>query len=623
MVGFGPVAVAAIWALFRPGRRLAIVGSVALWRDAQNAMATTARPRAKRVTLAWLLLLAGSVACAAALTRPSINASITRRRVALVLLPSAELGRDKGIKAMQDAARGLLNRLDTRDAVRVIVPRETGMTAFKGDMSVDQARAAVSSLEPLPIPARQLSPVEVGKDVQSTYTFVVAGGSADKGAAVGVVEIPHGLPGVTIDAIGAEEIPGGKMQVLLALRKQGGVVWTGKIGYRGVKWPKENKFDAPIKGPLEWTALQDVKEDEEVKDKVKVKDKAKDKAMSVEIRSPRKEIVFEVDSHRLLAIHAVNSDIGAFQKGTQLDASAYLVRRRARRTKVAVIGQGGEMLAKFVQSDPTLELVGPRDKGVELVIADGVDPPAGKAAIVFNPPTPPKLCTRLAKVNKANLEQADVLADHPVMRNVLLDGVHVAPLTPWKFGKHPLHTVLVSYKGDAVVIKQRIKHKDSATAGPPRVYVAFSVAPENTAFGMTKVGVIFLANSVRDLARELDRDLAPGAAGKAMFEYVSPASIGPAGGRSLLAPPPDKGGKAPEDSSRYPWPGAYHYGDGKLHAVSIVGLRPAEPTVAPDAAVRSLKLPEPRRDTVGFELWPALLAAGGLLWLAAWWAKLR
>ena len=569
---------------------MAIVGSVALWREAQKAMTDTTHRRSRRVTLAWLLLLAGSIACVAALTRPSVNASIRRRRVALVLLPSAELGRDKGIKAMQLAARNLLGRLDARDVVRIIMPRETGVT-FKGDMAVEQAQRAVSSIAPLSIAAGDLLPVNVPKDVQHAYRFVAAGGSADAGPTVGVVEIPHALPGVTIDAVGAEENAAGRIEIFLALRNQSDRAWTGTIRCRGLNVP--DKPDAPAREAWKWPGGE---------------------YREVVMRNPRQEMVFEVKSSDVLVIDAVSSAVDVATQGALPDASAYLVRRPMRRTKVAITNkadQADEMLGRFVRSDPTLELVDVGDPEVGIVIANGTDPLGDKAAIVINPPTLPAGCEPAAEVEAADLTAADVKADHPVMRNVSLAGVRVARLAPWKFGKNDLQEVLVWYKGSAVVIKQRVK---PVTFGPPRLYLAFSLAPENTAFGMTKAGVIFLANSVRDLV--------PDATGKATFEYVSPVSVGPAGGRTLLVPAPGTDGKA-TDSAPYPWPGAYRYDDGKVHAVNIVGLRPVAVKVAPASAVLDLKLPDPQRDTMGVELWPALLAGGVLFWLAAWWAKLR
>ena len=577
--------IAALWALLRPSRRMAIVGSVALWREAEKAMSNAARRRAKRVTRAWLLLLAGAVACAAALTRPSINTSIRCRRVALVLLPSAELGADRGIRAMQDAARRMLDRLDTRDAVRVIVPPETGI-AFEGDLTIDQARRALLSLVPLPIPAGELSPVEVGKDVQHAYTFVAAGATVPAGPRAGVIEIPHALAPVTIDAVGAEETAGGQVQVFLALQNQGRASWTGTIRCRGLTVP--DKPDEPAKVAWQWAASE---------------------YREIVMRGRREEIVFKVPSSDVLVIDAVGSAVEAATRGTPPDASAYLVRRPARRTKVAMIGRPDEMLLRFVESDPTLDLVDASDPDVKIVIANGKDPPRDKAAIVIDPPTSPEGCGLHGEVKGAALTVA--APDDPVMRHVSLADVRVARLSPWKLGGSPLQKVLVSHKGGAVVIKQRI----SPVSGlPARIYVAFDVSPENMAFG-TIPWVIFLANSVRDLV--------PGATGKATFDYISPAEAGPAGGRVPFCPASETGGRDGGEPPRYPWPGAYRYGDGKVHAVNIVALRPARAKLATDAAVRGLSLPDARRETVGVELWPALLAAAVLLWLAGWWARLH
>ena len=586
--GFGAVAIAAMWALLRPSRQMAIVGSVALWREAEKALSDAARDRARRVTPAWLLLLAGALACVAAMTRPAINASVRNRRVALVMLPSAELGSDVGVRAMRNAARRLLARLGSRDAVRLVLPAESGMIAT-GDMTLEQAERALSALKPLPIPAGRLSPVAVGKDVQHVYTFAAAGALLAAGPADAVIEIPHALGGATIDAVGAEETSAARAQIVLALRNHGERLWTGTVRCRGLDVPEPaDATEAPVKVLWEWKTGQ---------------------YHHVSI-SPgeRVEVVMDVQSSPVLVADAVADAVRAVTEGTPPDASAYLVRRPAARTKVALTGRLDEMLARFVRADDTLELVDADDPEVRIIIANGADPPRDKAAIVIDPPTAPEGWRRGGPV-EADLTGADVAAADPVTRNVSLDRIRVAVMRPWASGGSPLQEVPVRYKGAAVVLRQ----PETATGIQPRVYLAFSVAAENTAFGMTNAFVIFLANAVRYLA--------PEATGRAAFAYISPAQAGPGpDNRTLLAPRRDRG-RGPR--GRYPWPGVYRFSDDRIHAVSITGLKPARVTVSPEAAVSALTLPAPRRETVGIELWPALLAAAGLLWLAGWWARLR
>lgn len=590
------MAIVAIWTLFRPSRKMAIVGSVELWREAQEALSDAARHRARRVTRTWLLLLAGSVACVAAMTRPTISASVRNRRVALVMLPSAELGRGDGVRAMQDAARRFLGRLGSRDAVRLVLPAESGMK-FEGDLTVKQAGEALSAIEkrlPLPIPVAELAPVKVGKDVQHVYTFAPAGAPLVAGPTSGIVEIPHALPAAAIDAVGAEETSRGRVQIFLALRNRSDTLWAGTLRCRGLSVPEASGGSGAanelVKVLWEWNAGQ---------------------YRHVSIGSSRRmEVVLDVPSAEVLVIDAVADAVEAVTMGTAPDASAYLVRRPAGRTKVAMTGKVDEMLARFVRADDTLELADADDPEVKIVIANGVDPPGDKAAIVIDPPTPPTGWRRGEPV-AADLTDAVVSPDDPVMRNVLLDGIHVARMRPWLSGAggSPLQEKVVEYKDGSIVLRQ----PETATGIPPRVYLAFSVAPENTAFGMTNACVYFLANSVRYLA--------PGATGKATFEYISPVQAGPGpDDRTLLAPARDRSAVR---LSRYPWPGAYRFNDGKIHAVNIVGLQPAEVAVPPEAAVVGLALPAPRCEKVGLELWPQLLAAAAVFWLLGWWARLR
>ena len=139
-------------------------------------------------------------------------------------------------------------------------------------------------------------------------------------------------------------------------------------------------------------------------------------------------------------IDAVSNAVAAAMGKGGPDASAYLVRRPARRTKVALTGKVNEMLAKFVAADATLERVDASDPGVEIVIANGVDPPRDVAAIVIDPPTAPTGWVRGKVVTGANLTGA-VAADDPVMRNVSLDKIRVAEFRPWVTSGAPLQVV--------------------------------------------------------------------------------------------------------------------------------------------------------------------------------------
>ena len=85
------VMVAALWALHRPWRRVAVVGSLALWEKAVGALGRQERRRSRRVSLSWLCLLAGALAAVLAAANPTWFSSSPARRIMIVPVASAEL----------------------------------------------------------------------------------------------------------------------------------------------------------------------------------------------------------------------------------------------------------------------------------------------------------------------------------------------------------------------------------------------------------------------------------------------------------------------------------------------------------------------------------------------------
>ena len=72
------------------------------------------------------------------------------------------------------------------------------------------------------------------------------------------------------------------------------------------------------------------------------------------------------------------------------------------------------------------------------------------------------------------------------------------------------------------------------------------------------------------------------------------------------------------DTANLTAPGVYRDAEGRLHAVSLVGLRSGRISTQPLQSVASVMLPQGRAVTQGLELWSILLALAGALWLAGW-----
>ena len=202
-LALAPVAAAALLALFRPRKNLVVVASLSLWAQAVSSAASTARRKSRRKSLAWWLLLGGAVAAVLAASRPVYHSSGPVKTVALVLHPSAELGRD-GTAEMRRAGERLLGRFDAGDRVQLLLPEILGgRTKW---ISPAEARGLLAGLSRVAVSAAELRGGRPSADARHVYYLAVSSLDIASGPSVSRIDIPTHLPIVTIDALGAEKI---------------------------------------------------------------------------------------------------------------------------------------------------------------------------------------------------------------------------------------------------------------------------------------------------------------------------------------------------------------------------------------------------------------------------------
>ena len=214
---FVPVAAAAWLALYRPRRNLVVVASLSLWEEAISSAPSSARRKTRRTNVAWLLLLAGAIAVVGAGSRPVYYSSGPVRSAAIVLHPSAELGRD-GTAEMRLAGERLLERFDSADRFQVLLPEISGTQS--GWVSLAGAHQVLAGLSHLPVSVAELRGGHPSADARHVYHLAVSSLDIATGPSVSRIDIPTHLPGVTIDAVGAEKSAPDKLQIFAALRNQ-------------------------------------------------------------------------------------------------------------------------------------------------------------------------------------------------------------------------------------------------------------------------------------------------------------------------------------------------------------------------------------------------------------------
>jgi len=556
-----PVVAAALLALFRPRRHLVVVASLSLWEEAISSSASTSRRKTRRTSFAWLLLLLGAIAAVGSGSRPIYHSAGPVRKATLILHPSAELGRD-GTVEMRLAGERLLGRFDPEDRLQLLLPEILG--GETGWVSLAEARRVLAGLSHLPVSAADLRGGHPSADTRHVYHLSASSLDITTGPAVSRIDIPTHLPVVTIDAVGAEKTVGDKLQIFAALRNQSDQSASARLTVSDALggWGDASVLNVTIPP------------------------------------KSRQSLIATVPPAEALSVTVYCGDGPV--------AAAYLVRVKTPARSVAIIGGDDPYLRRMIKVDPTLHLVADR-AAAEIVIANGVSPPPGKAALVIAPPAaaPPwQLADR--EIASVMLADADITGDDPIMRGVDLSAAAIRSVRPWVRGEVPGGGVLVGYKGAVLAVRTA---DDADATAPRRVYVAFDLSENNCTLVRTDAYVVFLANVMRYLA--------PGLSTSERYECRSPLQTGanpawrPIVSDETFAP-------TALETAGLTAPGIFRDAGGQLHAVSLLALRSAPVSLPLDRAVAAALLPEAQPLTQGRELWSILLASAGALWLAAW-----
>jgi len=671
LVGLIVAAAVAAWALIRPGRQEAIVGSLAVWQKALASLDRSAKRSSRRISAAWLMLLAGAVAGILGLARPVFQTAGQARDVAVSLGVSAELG-PQGLADMTAAARRLLGRLGAHDRVRLVLPAELGGSSSA--LSPAEAGERIAKLPLLAAAAADLSMPVNPQDVQHVYRFVPAclaapfGGPRPGGPETTVITIGDHLADLTIDAIGAVPLPPGA---------------GGQSGQVELYAAVRNHADSPLAARVRVEVLGP---DLTVW-------RSAGQAETVVAAGGRGGLILRAEAGEALrAVLTTPPALGLQGQGTVLD-SAQVARVGVAKRKVAIIGRDEPLLRRFIQADSALELVGAAGEA-DFIFANLAEPPPDKPALVIDPPGDPPGWQRGPLRRAVTLADANVAADHPLLARVHLSAVAVRRVRPWTPLDASALQPLVSIDGGAVILAGPLRaggsgaglgNGGSGPAGqagpgrggvggdlPARIYVAFELSGDNTNLGTSEAFVVLLANAAGSLA--------PPGATAAAYEYAAPIQAPRLAGWKRISQSADS---LPEQAKAYaadpPWPagaglpapGVYLDQAGRVRAISLVGLRAAPqsgaappptdsspsaiappstiapkpgsapaPDVSPPStispkpgnapapadglqAVAAAPLPQPRVVGAQLELWPLLAAAALALWLAGWAMRMR
>ena len=577
LLGFIAVAVVAAWVLFRPGRYLVAVGSLELWHQALNSLDRSARRKSRRVTLSWLCLLMGASAAVLSAGRPVHYSDVPSRIVSVGYWPCAEISNGEDPAAGRKSVHAFLERLDAHDRVELLLPAILGGASEL--MTPGEAIARIESLPILAASSGELPLPPPSNRTQHVYYFAPSWREVIAGPNVNTVRIPASLPPATIDAIGAEETAGGKVQIFVAIKNQTAAQVQVQLVQQSIA--DDGKISDPKVGPVlaippagRWEGMMD-------------------------------------------GAPAAGLSVGILAQGKKfsgLGAEAFLIRRPAGKTTVAMIGPDCPQIRRFIRINPALELVADA-KDAQVVVANVDEPPVRGPSLVINPSRIPAGFSRGEELENILLSAADVVAGNAIMQNVDFSGVAVRRMTTWKASEEisPSLKTIASYKGGAFMLQDGSQGGLGADAQVRRIYVAFNMDSENTNFSLTPGFVIFLANAFQFLAPNLSSGV--------QYECLAPLKAGMMRDWKAVFPR----GDSSADSSKaiLPQPGIYKDSAGILHAVSLIGLAGGEVPQDPVIAAGQVPLTEKRRSQAGVELWVALLAAAVMFWLVGWALRVR
>lgn len=556
------VALVALWTLFRPGRELLVVSSLRLWRQAAQSPEARQRFPSRRISLPWLLLLGGAVAAVLAGARPTFLTHRPARRISVAVYSSAEFGPHAGIGQLRRAAGSLMGRLEKHDQVQLLLPDALG--GASGWMSPADAENCINDIVALPARARNLTIPAASPDARKIFVLIPAGSDVISRSGEEVIELPAGVFASYIEAASGNGYPDSRAEILINVANP-----TGE------------------KKSLIVTSFKN----------------ASSRGSSDEF--PDDAVVYKLRARAAMAFELA---------GGVVSSGVYLVRRPVRKIKVAMKGEDMPMLRRLLNAARNLEMAASESQA-DVVVVNGVSPPPGRSAIVFNPPTVPTGWRAGKTDERVMLRDADMAVDDEVMKDVDFAPVALRRMTAWISENRPSQKRLASFDGAAFILRGESKKSGQDVR---RVYVAFDPAESNTNFGMTEAFVIFMANCIQWLApAENGHEVQTSGDVQAVYGYVTPLEAADWRQWQRIYP------KQAEFTGPLASPGIYKDSDGKLYAVSLPGVKAGFPSVDPMKLIADTQLPKGEMLKGEYEFWPALAVLAAALWLAGWIARVK
>lgn len=581
-----PIAMVAAWTLIHPGRASVRVRYFFLWQETWASISASRR-HVRKVSLRWVLLLAGAVLSAVAMAKPTWTTQTPRRTVTLAIAPSAELASREDWRRVRNTADDFLARLGQADRVNLVLPTVFG--GARDTLTPSEARRRAAELAPVGIAIGQMDWPTAGGTHQE-YWLVPRGAEVPGGERRIVVEFPFKLPAVLGKPPAVSTKPPadpGKLPADLD------VFLTGSTEF-GPNAPRDTTL--VIRQPITGQIL--------------LSEPFPLPATGHWQRSTR---ILRPDGPIEVVLQA-----GKGNDDSQVLYREYLAPLPGEPAGVTLLGPDEPVLRDYIRAEPLLELsADPGD--AQLIIYNGIAPDSSisdtKPMLVVHPPDPPPGWRWGAERQGVVLRDVQRSEDD-ILQGVTMEGVALRRVRGWVAGGRPTGQAVLNWNDEALLVKVE---SDPAGRGRRAVWVATDLSPEANTLSLYQPGeyITLLAN--------ITRWLLPEAAEPDQWGAIPPRET-PARSdwrRVALAEP---FGPQLVQSSEVLAPGLYKDARGRYHAVHSpdVSAQTATNANADDAAWAApadWPLPNPAQAEHTQPLWSSLAMAAGLCWLTAWWLR--
>ena len=573
------VAIAAAWALFRPGRQVAKTPAISIWQQALKQANLQSSFRLRAYSISWWLILIGAVFASLALVNPQISLFKKTRKIAVVVLPSAEISTSAGLEKLKKTAVDLLNRFSSEDKIKLIVANQNPPTQNEF-LSPNQAINKLAEISPCLIKAKNIDWIAKPKNVDATY---VLGFRNDINFSNQTnIKLQSSLPNLIIQNAKISVTPKGQTVLFASIKNSTHSALKASFNIVGTVHKTEQGSVKPDNfetlNTFELTLLP----------------------------NQTHSVIREISPGNFDAVGIIPATNNTKNITSPL-GQAWFTKIVQRKINVAIIGKQSPVINKYIEADTRLNLID-KPEQADLIFANEINLPsdlAGKPVVLISPPESPAGWSFSAPQNNILGSKLQVAPDI-VTENLTLATVAFRSIKPIKRKFLAKGKPLLLNKKQAVIC--RSTPETDPELNNRWVYFGFNLDFNDTNLPARPAYVILMSNCVSWLVEASSEELS--------WKYITPIQA-----RYLnLAPVKNNLLQVPSSAI-----GLFRTQTDKLIVVNqfLVASDLVKSDAEQDAQeqIRNLKIRDAEHKLSLIDLHNTLLILAGACWIAGWYFK--